>query len=216
MFSLGFLGTGHCMGMCGPLVLAVPARHKNITAHLLYHAGRVLTYTAIGTAIAAISKILRTAAGNSLSNVATVEVFMSLLAALFLLLFGLVRMGFIGEPKWMSVASPAHLPGFDSVAKRAGAKGGLSVFLWGLMLGTLPCGLSFAAFAKALSASSPAEGGLWVFFFGLGTLPGLLILGTAGSRFFSKKRRLFDLLSGALMIVMGFSLATNALSTYIT
>ena len=42
----------------------------------------------------------------------------------------------------------------------------------GLMLGLLPCGLSYGAFAMALQAESVTEGMLLTGAFGLGTLPG--------------------------------------------
>ena len=50
--ALGLLGSLHCIGMCGPLVGALPFNHLNTLQSLLakasYHAGRVLTYALIG------------------------------------------------------------------------------------------------------------------------------------------------------------------------
>ena len=48
MFTLGILGTGHCIGMCGPLVVALPGRVGRLSAHLSYHAGRIATYSLVG------------------------------------------------------------------------------------------------------------------------------------------------------------------------
>ena len=47
-FFLGLTGTGHCIGMCGPLVVAIPGQAKKFSAHFLYHGGRTLTYTLVG------------------------------------------------------------------------------------------------------------------------------------------------------------------------
>ena len=52
MFLLGLLGSGHCVGMCGPLILAFPARREHPLAHVLYNAGRIVTYTIIGAILA--------------------------------------------------------------------------------------------------------------------------------------------------------------------
>jgi len=48
LFLLGLSGTGHCLGMCGPLVLAFPGKSGKFNSHLYYHAGRIITYTGIG------------------------------------------------------------------------------------------------------------------------------------------------------------------------
>jgi hypothetical protein len=48
MFMLGLFGTGHCIGMCGPLIFALPGRSGKFMSHVWYHSGRVITYVAIG------------------------------------------------------------------------------------------------------------------------------------------------------------------------
>src|SRR4051812_30126523 len=52
-FLLGFIGSLHCAGMCGPLVLAMRVSHKNTSSWLLgrliYNAGRGLVYGALGS-----------------------------------------------------------------------------------------------------------------------------------------------------------------------
>ncbi len=50
-FALGLLGAGHCVGMCGPLVLAMPAAGGRLSPQLRYHLGRITTYTVIGAAL---------------------------------------------------------------------------------------------------------------------------------------------------------------------
>ena len=51
VLSLGLVSGLHCLGMCGPIVLAygLPlAKGQRLRAHLSYHAGRVLTYMLLG------------------------------------------------------------------------------------------------------------------------------------------------------------------------
>ena len=49
---IGFAGSLHCAGMCGPLVLAMPATSGSFGAHLTgrlaYNAGRIVTYGVLG------------------------------------------------------------------------------------------------------------------------------------------------------------------------
>jgi uncharacterized protein len=215
MALLGLLGTGHCVGMCGPLVLAIPAARKGLAAHIFYHAGRVITYTAVGAAVAGVGAALRHAAGASdadpLGSVARLQVILSIIAAALLLALGLARLGVIREPAMLSVATPGALPGFASV-QRATRRGRLlAIFALGLLLGLLPCGLSYAAFARALTAPGPLQGALLLAAFGAGTVPGLLLLGTGGAAFARRHQKLTNLLAGLLLVAMALSVGVDAL-----
>ncbi len=216
LFLLGFLGTGHCIGMCGPLVLAIPTGAGRISAHISYNLGRITTYTAVGAFVggigAGVSRLAAVAGGDPLVWIARIQVAFSLVAAALLLLLGLFRLGILQEPGWMTVASPARIPGFRRV--REGVAAGsdrVSVFLFGLMLGFLPCGLSYAAFARALASGGVPAGALLLLLFGLGTLPGLFLVGTGASGFVRRYRQYSDLLSGMLMTGIAVSLAADAL-----
>jgi sulfite exporter TauE/SafE len=211
MFLLGLLGSGHCLGMCGPLVVAIPAQAGGLASHLLYHSGRVLTYVALGALLGELGSGFATlrggAAGPELVGVARVQLVFSLLAAASLALLGLVRLGLLREPVVMQAASPERVPGFSSVLARATrGRSRAAVFAAGLLLGLLPCGLSYGAFAMALAAGGGLAGGLWLLVFGLGTAPALLVLGVGASGFFRRHRRLSDLLAGMLMVGMAAAL----------
>jgi len=217
MFMLGILGTGHCIGMCGPLVIAFPGRSGRFSSHLYYHLGRVLTYVVVGSIMggigAGLAKIAVTTGGNYPVWVARIQMGVSLVAALFLLIFGLARLGIINEPKWMSLASPDKIPGYRKLLKSAFAnKRQAEMFLLGMVMGFLPCGLSFAAFTRALPSGSPIDGAAMVFAFALGTVPGLLLLGTGASGFARRYQSHSDILAGLLMIYMGGELAVKAFS----
>ncbi|MEL6177332.1 MAG: sulfite exporter TauE/SafE family protein [Myxococcota bacterium] len=217
LFLLGLLGSGHCVGMCGPLVLAFPARQGGRGAHLAYNFGRVTTYTLLGALLGAFGAGLSWMVGSAASLVwmARVQVGFAVVAGVALALFGLVKLGLMREPRFLTLANPTHIPGFKTtqkrlVARRAGVGG---VFLIGLMLGLLPCGLSFAAFARALAAGGPLEGALMALAFGLGTMPALFVVGAGASRLSRRHRRLSDGIAGALMIAMAVSLGLDVLSS---
>ena len=221
MLALGLLGTGHCVGMCGPLVLALPGSTGRVAPHLAYHLGRCATYVAVGALLGGLGAGAVSLAGDGgaagggdagMATVARVQVALSLFAALFLLAFGLVRLGVIPEPRFMEGASPSRLPGFARVVGRAArSRSALASLPAGLALGLLPCGLSYAAFARAFAAGGAAEGALLVAAFAAGTVPGLLAVGTVASGFARRHRKLSDLLSGVVMIGMAASLGVDAL-----
>jgi len=215
MFMLGILGTGHCIGMCGPLIIAFPGRTGSAAAHLCYHLGRLLIYVAVGMIMGGmgtgLAELAAITGGDYPAWVAKIQIGFSLLAASFLMGFGLVRLDLVREPGWMSLASPGILPGYGKIIKSAVSNPGrVQMFLVGLMMGLLPCGLSFAAFSRALSAGGPFSGALLVFAFALGTLPGLLLLGTGASGLARRYRKHSDILAGLLMIYMAAELALKA------
>jgi sulfite exporter TauE/SafE len=217
MFMLGILGTGHCIGMCGPLVIAFPARRGKFASHLYYHLGRIFTYVVIGSIMggigAGLAGIAAATGGNFPLWVTRVQLGVSIVAALFLLSFGLARLGIIREPGWMALASPDKIPGYRKLLKSVFAgKRQAEMFLLGMMMGLLPCGLSFAAFTRALPSGSPINGAVMVFIFALGTVPGLLLLGTGASGLARRYQTHSDILAGLLMIFMAAELAVKAFS----
>jgi len=217
MFMLGILGTGHCIGMCGPLVIAFPARSGRFTSHLYYHLGRILTYVVIGSVMGGIgvglAEIATVAGGEYPVWAARIQMGVSFVAAVFLLVFGLARLGIISEPGWMAMASPDKIPGYRKLLKSAfSKKGSAEMLLLGMMMGFLPCGLSFAAFSRALPSGSPIHGAALVFAFALGTVPGLLLLGTGASGFARRYQSQSDILAGLLMTYMAAELAVKAFS----
>jgi sulfite exporter TauE/SafE len=216
IFLLGLLGTGHCIGMCGPLVLAIPTQAGRVWAHLLYHLGRVTTYVGVGGVLggvgAGLSLGASAAASDPLAWVARMQIAFSFVAACFLLLFALFRLGILQEPDWLAVASPKKMPGFASVQKGVMTQGSrASVFGFGLIMGFLPCGLSYAAFSMALPSGGVLPGGLLLACFGLGTVPGLFLVGTGATGLLRRYRRYSDLLSGILMVGISVSLAVDAI-----
>jgi sulfite exporter TauE/SafE len=217
MFMLGIFGTGHCIGMCGPLVIAFPARSGKFSSHVYYHLGRIVTYMLIGSIMggigAGLAEIATETGGNYPVWIARIQIGVSFVAALFLLIFGLARLDIIREPGCMAMASPDKIPGYRKLLKSASLnKRQVEMLLLGMMMGFLPCGLSFAAFARALPSASPIKGAVMVFAFSLGTVPGLLLLGSGASGFARRYQSHLDILAGLLLIFMAAELAVKAFS----
>ncbi len=170
-FMLGFAGSLHCAGMCGPLALALPHPGRGMAGfvggRVLYQVGRVTTYVGMGLVFGLV--------GRSLA-LAGVQRWVSIGAGL-LILSGLVVAG------WAGVAGPLtswvnRVKGWLGVLLKRRTLGSLA--LLGLVNGLLPCGLVYAACAGA-AASGEASGGMaYMAVFGLGTVPMMLGLGLSG------------------------------------
>ena len=214
-FLLGLLGTGHCLGMCGPLVAILPGAYGRWQAHLYYHAGRLTTYALVGAALgsigAGIENIAAAGHPSALLWTTRIQVILSLVAAILLLMLGFIRLGLLQEPQWIARLAPQKLPGYSPALHKIQRRGSmLWLFVMGLILGLLPCGLSYAAFARALASQTILDGAGLTLVFGLGTLPGLLILGTGAARLWRRYRVHSEMAAGLLMIAMAASLIAQA------
>jgi len=216
MFSLGVLGSGHCLGMCGPLVLALPGRSGHFWPHLAYHLGRVLTYSAIGAMMGGVGAGLMHVGGGGdmdwAARVLRIQVYLALITAVLLLWFGVLRINLIAEPRWMGTIQPERLPGYQRLLKGAlqGNSPG-SMLGVGLLMGFLPCGHSYGVFTRALPAGSAWAGALMVLVFGLGTVPGLLLAGILPTGLVRRYRRPSDIIAGLIMIFMALALLARYL-----
>jgi len=174
--SLGFLGSFHCVGMCGPIALALPLDRSSTTravgGALTYNTGRILTYALLG--------ILLGLAGKSFV-IAGYQRTLSLAIGFLLLLFLIMPQQFKS-----SVPSLRIFQGF--VTRQKIAIGKLfqrsslqSLFLIGLLNGLLPCGFVYLGLASALTTGEALKGAAFMAAFGAGTLPAMLTLSLAGN-----------------------------------
>lgn len=164
-FSIGILGSFHCVGMCGPLALSLPLNNNStwskFSGALLYNGGRIVTYSFFGLIFGAIGKTVALFGFQQWLSV----------------ILGVLIIVFIILPKrikaWQNRRSGIGL--FEKVRSLLGKlflqKNLASLFLIGLLNGLLPCGLVYMAAAGAVAAGSIAESVLFMAFFGLGTLP---------------------------------------------
>lgn len=199
MFALGLLGSAHCIGMCGPIALAISPRSTSRArwvGPVLYNLGRSVTYVAIGAAMGALSD------GAARMSMLRVQVAMTVVSALLMLALGLSQVGVIGEMRWLYAFDPGKLPGVRKLLLRSASGPDASSFVLGLLLGFLPCGLSMSAFTRALGARSASESALLVAAFSVGTFPAMLGVSAVSHWLTIKHRKLGQVLAGMLLIGM--------------
>lgn len=160
-FLAGLVGSPHCMGMCGPFVIACGRGPAGSAA---YHGGRLTTYGVLGA--------LAGGFGDILPGPSWIPALVSLLVVTW---FAGTLAGIVPEPR---IAVPGAARAMTWATKRRGLG---SRYVLGAANGLLPCGLVYAALGIPLASGSPAVGALAMVLFGLGTVPALLAL-TLGAR----------------------------------
>jgi len=204
---LGLAGSLHCVGMCGPLLLALPldaaGKWQVLRQMLVYHSGRILTYAALGLLFGLLGKGLA---------VVGFQKILSIGAGVFML--GMAVMA------WRFERLVTALPGFGAFTHWV--KSGIgtqirhnpngSMFSIGLLNGLLPCGMVYAALAGAIATTSGPEGALFMAVFGLGTLPLLLMVSVLGRSFSVTIRQKIKFAQPILLGLVGLLLLQRGLN----
>ena len=216
VFVAGILGTAHCLGMCGPFVLAIGGASAGwlgaLTRQLTYTAGRVFTYSVLG-AVAGYGGARLSSIAPTLVNLPAV---LAIAAGVLLVYQGLKVAGWLprlsqrsGKTSMATCLAGGFLGQF---LRQPGASG---VFLAGLFTGLMPCGLLYGMLALATSTHSIALGGLTMAVFGLGTAPMLVLAGLGGRLLgLATRRWLYAaaawclVLTGAVSVARGISYLT--------
>jgi len=157
---LGFMGSIHCLAMCGPLVVAVNARkQQNLKDKALYNAGRIFTYCLMGVLAGVFGSGIKWAAGQQVLSILTGA-----------LLVGGLLISWIGNNDNGNLAArfTAKIKLRLSSLLKSQKPG---MWWFGMFNGMLPCGLTYVALAAAVSLGSLPEAILYMAVFGIGTSP---------------------------------------------
>jgi uncharacterized protein len=194
--ALGFVGSFHCIGMCGPLALALPVQQlaapQRLFAYLAYNMGRVATYSTLG--------FLLGLAGSGFVAAGLQQVFSIAMGSVVLLL-ALLHFVFKKQyqPRWWLRLNQQVQQWIAFFLKRRSKTG---FFFMGMANGLLPCGMVYMAIATALVMGSAGTGALVMAGFGLATVPNMLLLGLIGSSISLPIRRAIKKTTPYMMIVV--------------
>jgi sulfite exporter TauE/SafE len=199
---IGFLGSGHCLVMCGgiagALQLAMPAQStaKKFLLQLALSAGRLSTYALFGAVVGYAGVSAMQLAGASMLWLRLVAGILLIMMALYIsrLWFGLLLLEKTGQKLWQYVqpVSRRLLP-LNSISK---------AYAYGVCWGALPCGLVYSALGWSLASGSVSAGAVLMLAFGLGTLPAILLTGSAAQLMNKIKRHTAVRYGAAAMLAM--------------
>ncbi len=212
--TIGALGSFHCVGMCGPIALALPIQPKSGSSKFLggltYNLGRIFTYAIFGAIFGSI--------GKGFTFFGTQQ-YLSIALGILILLSVLIPFGILNK-----INPNSYISRFIGQLK-----GGMRKFLMqrsykslltiGLLNGLLPCGLVYIGIAGAIGTGNPLNGAIFMALFGLGTLPimfGVTLLGNLISiKIRTLVRKSFPVIVaciGILFIVRGLNFGIPYLS----
>ena len=198
----GLFGSAHCLGMCGgisglfALHSSVRGLRRQLPMALVYNAGRLVSYTVLGTAVAALGARIGSLAPALAGPVRLVAGAVIILIGLQIA-FNVRALGFLermGSVAWSRISPLAgRLFPVNSLPRALGL---------GLLWGLLPCGLVYSVLLVAATSTRAADGALIMLAFGIGTAPAMLLTGLGAARLAQLMQDRRTRLGAGLLIVM--------------
>ena len=196
------IGVGHCIGMCGGIVVAYSSAKiddatswtRQTFSHLAYNLGRVTTYTIIGMIFGFI--------GQTISFTMTTRGALLVAVGVLMILTGLSLLGnfkFLNSANW-SISKYGWFQ--TSFKKLLSSKSIGSFYLLGILNGMLPCGPVYAFAIAAAGTASPFWGAIVMAVFGLATIPALFFLGSVTKLLQRGQWRDMMLKVGAILVIL--------------
>ncbi|MCX7876044.1 MAG: sulfite exporter TauE/SafE family protein [Melioribacteraceae bacterium] len=174
-FLVGLFGSLHCVGMCGPIALALPSfsdsKSHLIFGRLLYNLGRVITYSVMGFLFGLL--------GNRVVLFGLqqdVSIGLGVLILVYLLTPKKLKAK-ISELKFYQLIIKFIKENFAKLISR---RTNNSLFTIGLLNGILPCGFVYIGIAGAVSTGDAVKGLFYMALFGLGTTPIMFLTSIIG------------------------------------
>ena len=207
---LGLAGSLHCLGMCGPLLIAAARLSGGETSKsrsmALHHLGRITSYGLLGLTAGSL--------GQTLSLIGWQQPLTILLGVIILSTTLIARTRFVINRTTVWVGALSRQLNVRLKNHPILAHLGL-----GMCHGLLPCGLVYIALAAAAATSHPVPGTVLMISFGLGTLP-LLLGTTAIQHLFSRLPPIgrqwlhtgLAMLAGMMLVLRGMGLGIPILS----
>jgi len=210
-FLLGFMGSVHCMGMCGGIVGALslssgkqqihPKPINPILLQLGYHLGRILTYALLG--------LIAGGAGLWLASTHDYAgLILRSLSGVMLILMGLYLFGLTQSLTWLEKLGAKLWKKLQPFTQNLLPVVNYSqAFKLGVIWGFLPCGLIYSTLSWAIVSANPLQSAGLMICFGMGTLPALFTFALFTEKLNQFKRHIVVRISLSFAII-GFGIWT--------
>ncbi|MFY0252992.1 sulfite exporter TauE/SafE family protein [Chitinophaga sp. 30R24] len=206
-FMLGFAGSFHCVGMCGPIALILPVQQlsgiRKLAGVLLYNIGRISAYALLGLIFGWLGQQLYLGGLQQSLSVLTSRLLVTVVVIKYA---GCPWVKKAGQLNFLSGKIKQLLGAFLRQQRFEG------LYLIGFLNGLLPCGIVYLGIAGAVSAGAVIKGILFMIAFGAGTLPAMLALIWFGHLFSYSLRNKIRKLAPALACLMGILLILRGLN----
>lgn len=197
-FFVGLFGSLHCIGMCGPIAIALPVPNSGnlyfVAGRLLYNLGRVVTYSFLGAVFGLLgSRLVISGFQQSVSIALGIAIVIAVLI----------------PPKYKAKISQHQIVQKLSTPLKSGIselfKRGTftAMFLIGILNGFLPCALVYVALAGAIASGDAISGSAVMILFGLGTIPAMFAATLFGKFINLNIRKKINRAIPVLAIVLG-------------
>jgi sulfite exporter TauE/SafE/copper chaperone CopZ/plastocyanin len=206
-FLLGLIaGVSSCAALVGGLLLSMAKQWSEIYSkssstltklqpYLLFNFGRLLSYGIFGGIIGAI--------GAKIQFSLSFSAYLILHVSLLMIFLGLQMLG-VRYFSRFQITVPKFI--IRKIADETKFQGKLMPFLMGALTFFLPCGFTLTSQSLALISGSFWQGAAIMFFFALGTVPGLLAIGFSSVKFLEKPHFSDKFLKVAGILVLFFAL----------
>lgn len=211
---LGLLGSFHCVGMCGPIAFMLPVNRQNSFKKVfqisIYHFGRLITYSLIGLIFGLVGKSL---------YIFGIQQQLSIAIGLLMIIIVLIPYKTFNKYNFSKPLYKFISKVKSALGKELKKKTPDTFLTIGFLNGFLPCGLVYMALLGAIATGSALKGSLYMFIFGVGTIP-LMTIAIYFSRFLSgvvrkkiqKAIPVFVVIIGLLFILRGLGLGIPYIS----
>lgn len=212
IFVIGLVAAGSsCLAVVGGLLLSMSgtmrqtsiesSAWKRFEPHILFNAGRLVSYTLLGGLIALL--------GRAIGISTTASGALMVLAAAFMLLTGLSMLNIIGRnPLLISIPKSWQ----NALQEGSRKKSGSVHFGIGAATFFLPCGFTQAMQLHAMMTGSFVAGAAAMGVFALGTMPALLGIGAMSAFSRGTPYRFFLKFAGAAVLALGLFNANNGMT----
>ena len=235
-FLVGLLGGAHCLGMCGPLVTMYAtefgadangsgtrsdgglASFREIRQHLLFNAGRTVSYALLGGAFGLAGALFYDATATVLAVSGWLQAVVGLAVGVAIVATGVRyatgRTGGHGGRLAFPLVSRVSAVFARLQSRLDDWVGGPGVAVLGAVHGLLPCPLLYPAYLYAFARGDPVGGVLTLGVLGVGTFPTLFAYGTVLESIDATHRRRVHRALGVAFVVLGVMPISHSLALF--
>lgn len=174
-FFIGFFGSFHCIGMCGPIAIALPVPNSSnlsfLKGRILYNLGRVVSYSILGAVFGLLGGRIALFGAQQF-----VSIVLGVMIIIAVLLPQKSKNYFIQHSVTQKIVQPIK-SNIGVLFKKANFS---AMFLIGILNGFLPCGFVYIGLAGAIASGDAISGAAVMILFGLGTVPAMFAASVFG------------------------------------